>query len=84
MLVGCCSGTESERLVSGSDDFTLFMWNPSEGKKPIIRLTGHQQVSMDKWIYVFYARTQWMGIHVYVYYKRTRLSIYLVSVLLDM
>lgn len=32
-----------ERLVSGSDDFTLFIWNPKESKHPIKRLTGHQQ-----------------------------------------
>ena len=32
-----------ERLVSGSDDFTLFLWNPKESKHPIKRLTGHQQ-----------------------------------------
>ena len=32
-----------ERLVSGSDDFTLFLWHPNESKHPIKRLTGHQQ-----------------------------------------
>ena len=32
-----------ERLVSGSDDATLFLWKPSESKKPIIRMTGHQK-----------------------------------------
>jgi ribosome assembly protein 4 len=32
-----------ERLVSGSDDFTLFLWNPKESKQPVKRLTGHQQ-----------------------------------------
>lgn len=32
-----------ERLVSGSDDFTLYLWNPKESKHPIKRLTGHQQ-----------------------------------------
>lgn len=36
-------GGEAERLVSGSDDFTLFLWNPVEDKKPLARLTGHQQ-----------------------------------------
>uniref|UniRef100_A0A7N8WVB4 Notchless protein homolog 1 n=1 Tax=Mastacembelus armatus TaxID=205130 RepID=A0A7N8WVB4_9TELE len=30
-----------ERLVSGSDDFTLFLWNPAEDKKPLARMTGH-------------------------------------------
>lgn len=36
-------GGEAERLVSGSDDFTLFLWAPTEDKKPVKRLTGHQQ-----------------------------------------
>jgi len=36
-------GGNPERLVSGSDDFTLFVWHPREGKHPITRLTGHQQ-----------------------------------------
>uniref|UniRef100_A0A1I7ZTI3 WD_REPEATS_REGION domain-containing protein n=1 Tax=Steinernema glaseri TaxID=37863 RepID=A0A1I7ZTI3_9BILA len=33
-----------ERLVSGSDDFTMFLWTPSESKQPIARMTGHQQL----------------------------------------
>jgi ribosome assembly protein 4 len=37
-------GSDGERLVSGSDDFTLFMWKPSEGKSPVTRMTGHQQL----------------------------------------
>lgn len=36
-------GGGAERLVSGSDDFTLFLWDPLEGKKPLARMTGHQQ-----------------------------------------
>ncbi len=32
-----------ELLISGSDDFTLFLWDPATGKKPLARLTGHQQ-----------------------------------------
>lgn len=35
-------GEGHERLVSGSDDFTMFLWNPAEDKKPVARLTGHQ------------------------------------------
>ncbi|GCB66863.1 hypothetical protein scyTo_0007953 [Scyliorhinus torazame] len=35
-------GQGQERLVSGSDDFTLFLWMPAEDKKPLARLTGHQ------------------------------------------
>jgi len=38
-----CGGVD-ERLVSGSDDFTLFLWTPTKSKKPVARLTGHQQL----------------------------------------
>lgn len=37
-------GPEGERLVSGSDDFTLFLWKPQEDKTPMVRMTGHQQL----------------------------------------
>jgi len=30
-----------ERLVSGSDDLTMFMWQPKQGTKQVARLTGH-------------------------------------------
>lgn len=30
-----------ERLVSGSDDNTMIMWQPKQSDKPINRLTGH-------------------------------------------
>ena len=33
-----------EILVSGSDDFTLILWKPTEDKKPVTRMTGHQQL----------------------------------------
>ena len=36
-------GTPKELLASGSDDFTLCLWDPTSAKKPIIRMTGHQQ-----------------------------------------
>lgn len=36
-------GTSDERLVSCSDDHTLFMWDPVKKDEPKIRLTGHQQ-----------------------------------------
>lgn len=32
-----------EMMVSGSDDFTLFLWSPTNDKHPVKRLTGHQQ-----------------------------------------
>eukprot|EP01114_Cavostelium_apophysatum_P022517 TRINITY_DN8175_c0_g1_i1.p1 TRINITY_DN8175_c0_g1~~TRINITY_DN8175_c0_g1_i1.p1 ORF type:complete len:412 (-),score=73.95 TRINITY_DN8175_c0_g1_i1:241-1476(-) len=34
----------TERLISGSDDFTMFMWEPTKSKKSTARLVGHQQV----------------------------------------
>lgn len=33
-----------EKLVSCSDDFTMFLWDPTEDKKPIARMVGHQQI----------------------------------------
>ena len=30
-----------ERLVSGSDDFTMIMWQPKKLNKPLVRMTGH-------------------------------------------
>ena len=38
------TGGQSERLVSGSDDFTMFLWEPFKSTKPVARLTGHQQL----------------------------------------
>eukprot|EP00607_Mallomonas_marina_P009294 CAMPEP_0182418556 /NCGR_PEP_ID=MMETSP1167-20130531/2958_1 /TAXON_ID=2988 /ORGANISM="Mallomonas Sp, Strain CCMP3275" /LENGTH=396 /DNA_ID=CAMNT_0024592817 /DNA_START=359 /DNA_END=1549 /DNA_ORIENTATION=- len=47
-VVGCAGEGEregeGERLVSASDDFTLFMWQPTVGKSPVQRMTGHQQL----------------------------------------
>lgn len=34
----------TEKLVSGSDDFTMFLWEPSEKKQHVERMTGHQQL----------------------------------------
>lgn len=36
-----CGG---ERLLSGSDDFTMILWRPTLSKSPICRMTGHQQI----------------------------------------
>lgn len=33
-----------ERVVSGSDDHTLYLWEPLSTKKPICRLTGHSKL----------------------------------------
>jgi ribosome assembly protein 4 len=37
----CAHG--EEMMVSGSDDFTLFLWSPTKDKHPLTRMTGHQQ-----------------------------------------
>ncbi|KAL4205328.1 hypothetical protein AMTRI_Chr01g114070 [Amborella trichopoda] len=37
-------GSFPERLISGSDDFTMFLWEPTVSKHPKARLTGHQQL----------------------------------------
>jgi ribosome assembly protein 4 len=37
-------GASAERLVSGSDDFTMFYWEPEKSKKPVTRMTGHQKL----------------------------------------
>ena len=33
-------GEGPEHLVTGSDDFTLFLWDPTKSKKPLARMTG--------------------------------------------
>ena len=38
---------DCEKIVSGSDDFTLFLWQPESDKKSIARMTGHQQLIND-------------------------------------
>ncbi|KAJ4297375.1 ribosome assembly [Collariella sp. IMI 366227] len=36
-------GKVAERLVSASDDFTMYLWDPTNnGNKPVARLLGHQ------------------------------------------
>ena len=32
-----------ERLVTASDDFTIFLWEPTSSTKPLARLLGHQK-----------------------------------------
>lgn len=39
--------TETEKLISGSDDFTMFLWNPEVDRKCVERMTGHQQLIND-------------------------------------
>ena len=37
------NGQISERLISASDDFTMYLWEPSTSTKPLARLLGHQK-----------------------------------------
>jgi ribosome assembly protein 4 len=37
-------GAISERLVTASDDFTMYLWEPAKSKKPLCRMTGHQKL----------------------------------------
>lgn len=46
----CIQGGRRERLVSGSDDFTLFLWDPEESKKPLARMTG--QIIITPQLYI--------------------------------
>jgi ribosome assembly protein 4 len=36
-------GEVVKRLVSASDDFTMYLWEPSKGTKPVARMLGHQK-----------------------------------------
>lgn len=38
------NGSISERLVTASDDFTMYFWEPLKSSKPICRMTGHQKL----------------------------------------
>lgn len=40
-------GEKKELLVSCSDDFSMILWSPTDSKKPIQRMTGHQQLVND-------------------------------------
>lgn len=76
-------GAEGERLVSASDDFTLFLWRPEESKSSLVRMTGHQGVithiafspdsryvasaSFDKKVKLWCGRTGNIYIHMHMY-----------------
>ncbi|GMN32181.1 hypothetical protein TIFTF001_003556 [Ficus carica] len=40
-------GNAPERLVSGSDDFSMILWEPMVSRQPKTRMTGHQQIVND-------------------------------------
>jgi ribosome assembly protein 4 len=37
------NGKTIERLVTASDDFTMYLWEPGTSSKPIARMLGHQK-----------------------------------------
>ncbi|KAI5810176.1 WD40-repeat-containing domain protein [Peziza echinospora] len=37
-------GVITERLVTASDDLTMYLWEPTKSTKPIARLMGHQKL----------------------------------------
>lgn len=37
-------GSFNERMVTASDDFTMYLWEPLKSSKPICRMTGHQKL----------------------------------------
>lgn len=39
-----CAHCHASSLCAGSDDFTLFLWEPSTQKQPLARMTGHMQL----------------------------------------
>ena len=39
-----CCDCRGEIMVSASDDFTLFLWNPIHSNKAVARMTGHAQL----------------------------------------
>ncbi|XYA01755.1 ribosome assembly [Meyerozyma guilliermondii] len=42
--VAVLNGSERERLVTASDDFTMYLWEPLKSSKPVCRMTGHQKL----------------------------------------
>lgn len=38
------NGQLQELMVTASDDFTMFLWNPLKQQKPLARMTGHQKL----------------------------------------
>lgn len=38
------NGEVEELMVTASDDFTMYLWNPLKSTKPITRMTGHQKL----------------------------------------
>lgn len=37
----------TEKILTGSDDFTLILWDHKKSNKPLVRMTGHQGIVND-------------------------------------
>lgn len=37
----------TEKILTGSDDFTLILWDQGKSDKPLVRMTGHQGIVND-------------------------------------
>ena len=37
----------TEKILTGSDDFTLILWDQKKSNKPLVRMTGHQGIVND-------------------------------------
>ena len=46
VLTADCEVVGEEMLVSGSDDFTLFLWKPGSEKTPVARMTGWNRTAL--------------------------------------
>ncbi|CAH2352021.1 ribosome assembly protein 4 [[Candida] railenensis] len=38
------NGVINERMVTASDDFTMYFWEPTKSSKPVLRMSGHQKL----------------------------------------
>ena len=38
-----CNGELIERMVTASEDHTMYLWEPTKSNKPLARLLGHQK-----------------------------------------
>ena len=86
-------GDGPERLVTGSDDFTLYLWEPEKEKKPITRMTGHQQtVNQVTNIHMHWCHHETLcicffppslasfSLNLWVHYVRVKITGYIVSI----
>ena len=62
-----CAG-KPERLASGSDDFTMFLWEASSSSKPLGRMTGHVQlINQVRLCLLAFAYVDWLGMNALIF-----------------